>query len=524
MKTRARSEDLPGWGAMRSWRALSCTTHRPMRCVLPLRCVLLLLLSLTASSEEDIGDLYDILGVDEAATDRVIKSAYRKLSLQHHPDKGGDPDRFKEITTAYEVLSDGEKRSLYDAGGMSAVTQGSSGQTDPWGRRVGVPRGDNVQVTVNVHLEDMYKGGRVRAKVRRRVVCRSCSREAVRNRRKRDGKLDDRCDVCGPTCPPAVKVVQRRMGMMIVNQEQEVPSEEKCKEEVANLTTTIEKGVPDGKEVRRCAAVAHRLSAAFTPARPAPRRYRPAQTRATDGSTAPSRSRSQIVFERASEQTPGHMCAARAPFPQCSEAQSAHVSSSGHALTMPHPAAAQTRQRRAAAAGPPACCLPEERRRLVDDADDFAQAGVARVQKGDPPSRRPRGDHLQRRREQPRAGAEHRRRGHADPWRAVRVWKAQRRAQDRDAYHGHRRGARVRRVPLQLRAGMRCPPTERDAWPGLSAVLRVSSLAVVCVCGIAVVCDSSLSLQAARAFRRPRLGGALPLAQRTENVSRRGSR
>ena len=58
-------------------------------------------------------DLYDVLGVLETATDREIKAAYRKQSLQHHPDKGGDERIFKEVSAAYEVLSDGEKRALY---------------------------------------------------------------------------------------------------------------------------------------------------------------------------------------------------------------------------------------------------------------------------------------------------------------------------------------------------------------------------------------------------------------------------
>lgn len=112
---------------------------------------------------EDVGDLYDILDVTVEATEKEIKSAYRKLSLKHHPDKGGDAMRFKEITRAYEILSDGEKRALYDVGGMTAVDEGSSGRTDPWGRPIGVRRGDNVEVTVNVPLEDMYKGGMVSA-------------------------------------------------------------------------------------------------------------------------------------------------------------------------------------------------------------------------------------------------------------------------------------------------------------------------------------------------------------------------
>jgi DnaJ-class molecular chaperone len=58
--------------------------------------------------------LYDILQVDKNASQEDIKKKFRKLAVQHHPDKGGDPDRFKEITSAYEILSDETKRKQYD--------------------------------------------------------------------------------------------------------------------------------------------------------------------------------------------------------------------------------------------------------------------------------------------------------------------------------------------------------------------------------------------------------------------------
>ena len=66
----------------------------------------------------DFKDYYRILGVDRKADDKTIKSAYRKLARKHHPDvaKGKDSgDRFKEISEAYEVLSDSEKRRRYDS-------------------------------------------------------------------------------------------------------------------------------------------------------------------------------------------------------------------------------------------------------------------------------------------------------------------------------------------------------------------------------------------------------------------------
>lgn len=64
---------------------------------------------------------YKLLGVDKNATFAQIKKAYHKIALKEHPDKGGDPEKFKNVTAAYEVLSDKDKRELYDQGGEEAV-------------------------------------------------------------------------------------------------------------------------------------------------------------------------------------------------------------------------------------------------------------------------------------------------------------------------------------------------------------------------------------------------------------------
>ena len=65
-----------------------------------------------------MSDYYAVLGVERDADESTIKKAYRKLAMQHHPDRnGGDRDaeaRFKEITEAYDVLRDPEKRRIYD--------------------------------------------------------------------------------------------------------------------------------------------------------------------------------------------------------------------------------------------------------------------------------------------------------------------------------------------------------------------------------------------------------------------------
>jgi DnaJ family protein A protein 2 len=67
-------------------------------------------------------DLYKRLGVAKDASDADIKKAYRKLALTHHPDKGGDPETFKGLAEAYAVLSDAEKRRVYDATGTLEMT------------------------------------------------------------------------------------------------------------------------------------------------------------------------------------------------------------------------------------------------------------------------------------------------------------------------------------------------------------------------------------------------------------------
>lgn len=59
-------------------------------------------------------DHYATLGVTKTATPDEIKKAYRKLASQHHPDKGGDTNKFQEIQTAYDTLSDPQKRQMYD--------------------------------------------------------------------------------------------------------------------------------------------------------------------------------------------------------------------------------------------------------------------------------------------------------------------------------------------------------------------------------------------------------------------------
>ena len=70
-------------------------------------------------------DLYEILGITRDSDDRDIKRAYRKMAVQHHPDKGGDEQKFKEVSEAYEILSDKDKRASYDRFGYESVSGGT---------------------------------------------------------------------------------------------------------------------------------------------------------------------------------------------------------------------------------------------------------------------------------------------------------------------------------------------------------------------------------------------------------------
>jgi len=139
----------------------------------------------------DTDSLYKELGVEKNATEREIKKAWRKLCKTHHPDRGGDPDKFKKIEAAYDVLSDQQKRSLYDQGGIEAVQQGGVGPTnifDLFGggrggrmqRDTGPKKPAPIKHSMTLTLEDVFMGGEKKITVtittaEDRDVCGRCS-------------------------------------------------------------------------------------------------------------------------------------------------------------------------------------------------------------------------------------------------------------------------------------------------------------------------------------------------------------
>lgn len=157
-------------------------------------------------------DYYKLLGLEKTATEAEIKRAYRKLAHQHHPDKGGgDEKKFKEISEAYQVLSDPEKRKQYDqfghtfdyqsAGGGQSQGQGFGGfdysgfgqgfgsqqgvefdfsnlgdifETFFGGERTHEAQGRDLEYRVEITFEQAAKGASIPLELTKNIVCPHC--------------------------------------------------------------------------------------------------------------------------------------------------------------------------------------------------------------------------------------------------------------------------------------------------------------------------------------------------------------
>jgi len=147
-------------------------------------------------------DYYDTLGISKTATQDEIKKAYRQSALKHHPDTGGDTEKFKKCTEAYEILSDTEKKQFYDMYG-EAPSQ-SMGMGDPFmnfarqsrmrmRKRETVPsQGPNLRVSVDSTLEESARDDIERTvSYKRQVRCETCNNTGLKPGHKRTN-----CSTC----------------------------------------------------------------------------------------------------------------------------------------------------------------------------------------------------------------------------------------------------------------------------------------------------------------------------------------
>lgn len=131
--------------------------------------------------------LYDVLNVPPSASDAEIKKSYRKLAKEFHPDKNpAAGDKFKEISFAYEILSDPKKKDVYDRYGLEALQNGMQDGGPPGdlishllggffgGGRRGPRKAEDTVHPLKVTLEDLYNGKTSKLQLNRCVTCSTC--------------------------------------------------------------------------------------------------------------------------------------------------------------------------------------------------------------------------------------------------------------------------------------------------------------------------------------------------------------
>jgi molecular chaperone DnaJ len=164
-------------------------------------------------------DYYDVLGVTRTAKDTEIKAAFRRLAMQHHPDRNpGDAEcehRFKELNEAYDVLKDGDKRAAYDRFGHAAFEQGLGAGAAGFGAdfastfadifddffgmggvrrggRGGRERGNDLRYNMEITLEDAFQGKAAQLNIPTSVTCEACTGTGAKS-----GTRPKTCASCG---------------------------------------------------------------------------------------------------------------------------------------------------------------------------------------------------------------------------------------------------------------------------------------------------------------------------------------
>lgn len=141
----------------------------------------------------NIDNFYEVLGVEETATQDDIKKKYRKLAKENHPDAGGDEELFKKISTAYDVLGDDQKRRQYDQQRRNPFSGGFGDMGDMFSQmfRNNANKSRNVHtssITVNIGTLKSFKGGKHTLSYRRHGDCEPCNGSGG------DKKI---CNTCG---------------------------------------------------------------------------------------------------------------------------------------------------------------------------------------------------------------------------------------------------------------------------------------------------------------------------------------
>ncbi len=164
----------------------------------------------------DKKDYYETLNLNREASDTDIKKAYKKLAMKHHPDRNsGDPkstETFKEVKKAYDILSDPQKKSVYDQYGHAGIDQGMGGGNgaadfgDAFGDIFGdifggggnrqnnssnVYRGADLRYNMELSLEKAAKGTETKVKIPVLVGCKTCSSSGAKK-----GSSPSTCPTC----------------------------------------------------------------------------------------------------------------------------------------------------------------------------------------------------------------------------------------------------------------------------------------------------------------------------------------
>lgn len=144
---------------------------------------------------------YDILGIPKTATPEEIKKAYKKLVKEHHPDKGGDAEKFKEIAQSYEILSNPEKKAQFDNYGSVGNNQSFRDMHDMFNQAFGfgsrqrpTPRGEHIEYVLKLTLEEIQNGATKKIVYQKGYKCKPCDGNGSK-----EGKNIKPCGACHGT-------------------------------------------------------------------------------------------------------------------------------------------------------------------------------------------------------------------------------------------------------------------------------------------------------------------------------------